>query len=427
MAWRWKALAALVGMVMLGAADIGTASAQTRNARDDGPVPGAVVTTPQPAATPEPATEPETTPEPAAPARQVTTRRTPYLAPPPLPDPRFSDQGLRRPPATPAEIPPTDDGPPTPPPGAPAAGAPATIAAPPAGATPTLTPPAAGTAPVDLIPGGAPVAITPPAETAPPVPVDADPVAVTLTARLLDGGEAIPSGMSWRVYELSAEGISEDNLVLQAAGGPITTNLVPGNYMLHASYGRAFVTRPLTVVPDTPATIDIVMNAGGLLLRAAIDTETPLPPGEVRYEIRADDPERPGHRRLVVDDVGDGEVIALVEGIYHVVSRYGDANAIVRADLRVEAGQLTEAVIYHNAAEVTLKLVSEPNGEALANTTWTILTPGGDTVRDFVGAFPTLVLAEGEYTAIARHDGRIFNRDFQVVGGLNREIEVVAQ
>jgi hypothetical protein len=62
-----------------------------------------------------------------------------------------------------------------------------------------------------------------------------------------------------------------------------------------------------------------------------------------------------------------------------VISRYGDVNAVVRADLQVDAGKLTEAVMRHSGAEVTLKLVSSEGGEALANTNWTVLTEVGDT------------------------------------------------
>ena len=50
-------------------------------------------------------------------------------------------------------------------------------------------------------------------------------------------------------------------------------------------------------------------------------------------------------------------MIRLPEGTYHVVSTYGDANAIMRSDLKVESGRVTEATLNHRAATVTLKLV----------------------------------------------------------------------
>ena len=76
---------------------------------------------------------------------------------------------------------------------------------------------------------------------------------------------------------------------------------------------------------------------------------------------------------------------------------------------------------------LTLKLVNKPGGEALANTTFTVLTPGGDVIRELMGAFPSLVLAEGEYAVIARHDGKTYQSTFEVQTGMDRDVEVVAQ
>ena len=38
-------------------------------------------------------------------------------------------------------------------------------------------------------------------------------------------------------------------------------------------------------------------------------------------------------------------VVRLNAGTYHVVSTYGAVNAVIRADIRVEAGKLTEATV----------------------------------------------------------------------------------
>jgi hypothetical protein len=57
-----------------------------------------------------------------------------------------------------------------------------------------------------------------------------------------------------------------------------------------------------------------------------------------------------------------------------------------------------------------------------------VLTPGGDEiVRSIGGAFPKVVLAEGEYRAIARNEGKTFERAFKVITGVDGEIEVVAR
>ena len=103
------------------------------------------------------------------------------------------------------------------------------------------------------------------------------------------------------------------------------------------------------------------------------------------------------------------------------------SNSIVNADIKVISGKLIDVTIRHRCATITLKLVNKAGAEALANTTFTVLTPGGDVIRELVGAFPSLVLAEGEYVVIARHDAKIYQSTFQVQTGMDRDVEVVAQ
>ena len=122
-----------------------------------------------------------------------------------------------------------------------------------------------------------------------------------------------------------------------------------------------------------------------------------------------------------------GDVVLVPEGTYHIVSNYGDANSVVRSDIRVQIGKLIDATINHRAAIITLKLVSERGGEARANTQWSVLTPGGDVIKESIGAFPRVILAEGEYRAIARNDGKTFEGEFRVVTGVDREVEIIAR
>ncbi len=95
--------------------------------------------------------------------------------------------------------------------------------------------------------------------------------------------------------------------------------------------------------------------------------------------------------------------------------------------MRVAAGKLVDVTLRHSFANVTLKLVKATGGEALANTTFTVLTPGGDVIRELIGAFPSLALAEGEYDVIARHDAKTFQSTFPVKSGMDRDIEIIAK
>ena len=123
----------------------------------------------------------------------------------------------------------------------------------------------------------------------------------------------------------------------------------------------------------------------------------------------------------------NGATVRLPAGTYHVVSRYGAINATIRADLRVEPGKLTSAEIEHRAAQVTLNLLQSEDGFPLADTAWSVIGVSGDVIAEDVGAYPTMILAAGEYTVIARHRDRIYQRDIDVLAGRDMTIRVMAE
>ena len=86
----------------------------------------------------------------------------------------------------------------------------------------------------------------------------------------------------------------------------------------------------------------------------------------------------------------------------------------MRSDIRVQAGKLTDVVVNHRAAVITLKLVNDAAARRCANTQWSVLTPGGDVVKEAIGAFPKVILAEGEYSVVARNDDKTYNGKFKV-------------
>ena len=99
---------------------------------------------------------------------------------------------------------------------------------------------------------------------------------------------------------------------------------------------------------------------------------------------------------------------------------------MVRSDIRVQVGKLTDATVTHRAAIATLKLVNDYGGGA-RQYTMDSSPPGGDVIKDASGAFPRVILAEGEYRAIARNDGRLYERPFRVFTGVDVEVEVLAR
>ncbi len=249
---------------------------------------------------------------------------------------------------------------------------------------------------------------------------------IQLEAHLTEKGNAVEQGLTWRVFNPIPGSDGKLPLVATSEGGSAAFQLIPGEYFVNVAFGRAGATRKIRVADaGLPEKQVLVLDAGGVMLNAVSGSDVRIPPGELSFSIFSADSKEDGERALVVADVKPNTVVRLNTGTYHVVSNYGSVNAVIRADIQVEAGKLTEATIQHRAAKLTLKLVSEPGGEAIADTAWSILTSSGDVVSESVGAFPTLVLAEGGYSAVARNNEKIFQRDFTVKAGVNTDVEVL--
>lgn len=257
-------------------------------------------------------------------------------------------------------------------------------------------------------------------------PTEIRPGTFTLEARLALDGPPLGAGVRWRIFGDAPGPDGRLPLLGEAEGGIIYIRLDQGTYYVHAAYGRAGATRKVVVDGPTGGEV-VVLNAGGVRLLAINGDDQNLARGDVAFDIYAPDESGSEERYLLVPDAPPGVVIPLTAGTYHIVSKYGDANAVVRADVKIDPGKLTEATVYQNAARLTLKLVEQHGGEAIADTAWSVLTAGGERILESVGAFPSVVLAKGDYTAVARHDDRTFQANFSVVPGVNRDIEVIAE
>lgn len=295
----------------------------------------------------------------------------------------------------------------------------------PSGPAISLAPPS-GPASAPLLPAPLtqpPVAnVTPPVPTAPSGPAQG---VLALTARYGKDMPVINSGLVWRVYSDRPDESGAFKLVREDRGATPNIVLPPGNYVVHVALGLVSAVRPVTIKSDTDREA-FVLPAGGLRIEGRVGT-TKIPQNQISFSIYKGSQFEGGERSPLLPSVPAGDVVLLQEGTYYIISNYGDANSVVRSDIRVQASKLTDVTITHRAAVITMKLVSDKGGEALANTAWSVITPAGDVIKESIGAFPRVVLAEGEYRAIAKNEGKVFERPFNVVNGVDGEIEVVAR
>ena len=280
-------------------------------------------------------------------------------------------------------------------------------------------------APASLAP--TPLAPTPlaPMVGSPMPAVPAGRVALAVGARYGHDAPPITGGLIWRVYDAKPDATGVYHLIKEDHTPSPTFVLPPGSYVVHASLGLASAAKSIQLRADTVREM-LDIPAGGVRLEGRVG-DARIPVGQIAFEIYTGSQFDTTDRRPIAQSVMEGDVVLLPEGTYYIVSNYGEGNSVVRSDVHVEAGKLTDIVVTHRAAVITLKLVNNPNGEALANTQWTVLTPGGDVIKESIGAFPRMVLAEGDYHVIARNEGKSFQRDFKVITGVDGEVEVLAR
>ena len=272
------------------------------------------------------------------------------------------------------------------------------------------------------VPGELDVPASAALEAAESVAAAGPPQPVTLVARITDEGEAIPGGVTWRVFETRTDANGDLALAAKSDDATAHLELPPGQYVVHVAYGRAQTTDTMTVAAGENSK-SLVLDAGAMRLNAAVTGDVPIPINLLSFDVFTSGNE--SERTLVAEKLSPNAMVTLNAGTYHVVSNFGGVNAVVRADLRVEPGQLTEATLYHKAAQVSFKLVSEAGGEAIADIDWTVKTSDGQTIFSQTGAFPSTVLAEGDYLVLAQRGEQVFNREFEVQAGPARELEVL--
>jgi hypothetical protein len=250
-------------------------------------------------------------------------------------------------------------------------------------------------------------------------------ISLALVARFgRDATTQITNGLVWRVFPARPDVTGTFRTIKEDKTASPVLALPPGDYVVHVSFGLASTAKAVHLREATREVVEV--PAGGIKLEGRVG-DVRIPASEITFDIFKGSQFEPGFKTPLAQGVLTGDVVVVPEGNYHIVSNYGDTNAVVRSDIRVQAGKLTDVTVGHRAALITLKLVGERGGEAIANTNWSIITPGGDVIKESTGVFPRVVLAEGDYRAIARNEGRTYEREFKVIAGVDGEVEVTTR
>ncbi len=242
---------------------------------------------------------------------------------------------------------------------------------------------------------------------------------VNVAARVIKGAAPMEGGVSWAVYS-SDNGAAERRVAMSNAGRA-EFKLPAGNYIIKASLGLARAQAPVVVRGGQKTSRDIVFNAGGLKLSSVVSGGKEGKSTKISYTIRD------AKGRVLARNIGANRIIHLNAGSYGITSHYGTTNSIVKAELEVLPGKLTEATLSHNAGRVTFKLTEKRGGAPFSGVEWKITRSDGEIIVTSKTATPAYILASGTYKAIAKHKGKVYRSSFIVRPGEDKTKEVTTE
>ena len=247
-----------------------------------------------------------------------------------------------------------------------------------------------------------------------------------LRARITAATDPIARPIAWTVHRVDDRAEDEWPLVGERSAADATFDLAPGQYVVRAGYGAIKAAKVVVVQPRQQVDVTFILNAGGLRVVPALAFLDPPEGVNAKHWVfeAADDR---GSRRLFAETDRPGEVIRLNAGTYHLVSRFGDANAVVEADVTVRPGMLTEVEINHKAGIVHLGFARHDTDGPSETVQWQINDSNGAVIMRADGARISQILAPGAYIAAVDYGGRKFEARFEIDIGETREVNITGE
>ena len=218
----------------------------------------------------------------------------------------------------------------------------------------------------------------------------------------------------WRVFREKSGSDGKNVLVSTVRDASPTLRLEPGVYQVNVALGRANLTRKITVSGDQPLQERFVLNAGGLRVVPVLASGEAANEKVVTFDVQSDERDQHGQRIKIVTAAKAGVVLRLNAGIYSIVSTYGDANAMARADVTVEAGKLVGGHAGASRRQGHVQARHPPGRRRHRRHAVEPWRPAqGEQVKESSGALPTHFLAPGAYVVSAKHAGPLYQPRLQ--------------
>ncbi len=239
-----------------------------------------------------------------------------------------------------------------------------------------------------------------------------------------EGGVALKKGMRWDIYFAKKNVNGKRKHVTGTYNAKPSFKLKPGSYLVVAKYGNAIASSEFSVKSITEsAKHTVVLNAGSILLKAALDEESGFIEKHIRWDIYKDEKiDLQNKRKHVNGNYNATPVFHLNAGKYHIVVKRG--NAIKTAQFEVAPGERKEKLIVLNAGLAFFKATfSEGGKEIQKGLRWDIYSAKKNLEgkrKHFNGNYnskPWFTLPVGKYLVVTKRGNAIVSTELAIEAG----------
>ena len=224
------------------------------------------------------------------------------------------------------------------------------------------------------------------------------------TARICRSSMA---GCMWRITN-KPDDTGTFKLIREEHGATPNIVLPPGSYVVHVALGLVSAVRAVSLKAEETDRVG-VLPAGGLRIEGRVGSSK-IPPNQISFALSKGSQSKavpaPNASRWCPTSRRRCRAAAGGDLLHHL--QLCNANSCVRSDIRVQAGELTDVTVrsgHYNGYD-TLKLVSNRGGEALTNTAWSVITPGGDVIKELEQGAPARGAVRGQHRPRCRTKAR---------------------
>ncbi len=250
-----------------------------------------------------------------------------------------------------------------------------------------------------------------------------------LVARLASNSPPLETNIKWEIYNFFKSSDGNRSQILTSEVAQPMLPLSPGKYIVRAVFGVSSTAKVITISPAQITDATFILNTGGIRVKPVLIAGAP-PAGKLSQQwiFLSPPPGSSSSPQLIATADDPDEIHQLSAGIYELISKFGTANAVVKTNVTILPGLLTEVEISHKAGIVQFKLFKKwRGGEELTGANWKLFDDEGNEVARDLAAASGEIIAPGRYKVTALYNDNTYTKTFSIKPGKKKLIQVVAK